>query len=157
MFFNDIKGNSNSISQEITAKKAAFRALFNNVSNKNIIKYYTNMYLEKYFKDYMEDKRKENERKLISIIEASSLDDRDSEKSLIRSVKRDYVHNEKRLSAIENDIENEGLTISEIECRIDNSIIDLKMDGEISCINNFFDKEVIKNVCEEFFNGYKLS
>lgn len=156
MFFNDIK-NNNTSSQEITTKKVAFRLLFNNVSSKNIIKYYINMYLEKYFKDYMEDKRNKNERKSISIIEAASVDDRDSEKSLIRSVKRDYTHNEKRLNAIENDIENEGLTISEIECCIGDSTIDLKMDGEISCINKFFYKEVIKNVCEEFFNGYKLS
>lgn len=156
MFFNDIKTNDTNPSREITIKKHAFRSLFTDVSSRNILKYSLNNYLEQYFKDYMDDKRKGIQRKLISVIEASSVNGIEEEKSLIRSVNKDYEHSEKRLVAIENDIAKEGLTISELECCNNEIIVDLKMDGEICCINNIFSEEVIKNVCKEFFNGYEF-
>ncbi|MBN1045468.1 hypothetical protein DVW08_08865 [Clostridium botulinum] len=157
MFFNDLNNSDGNISKEITYKKAAFRELFLNVSNRNILKYSFIQYLENYFQEYINDIKQGNQRKLVSIIEASSIDTKEEEKSLIRSVKRNYVHNRKRLDAIENDIKNEGLTISEIECCINGTIVDLRHEGEICCINNFLNEEVIKSVCKEFFNEYKLS
>ncbi|WP_017416750.1 hypothetical protein [Clostridium tunisiense] len=157
MFFNDIKNSNKNITKEITLKKCAFRSLFAEVTNKNIIKYYLNTYLEKYFKSYMEDKRNGNERKLISIIEASCIDGICEERSLIRSINNNYIHSDQRLMAIEDDVNKKGLTISELECCINDSIVDLKMDGEITCVNSFFYEEVITNVCKEFFGGYKLS
>ena len=157
MFYNDVKDINNSTSKEITIKKKSFRSLFKGVTIRNIIKYSLNRYLEQYFKEYMEEKRADNIRKSISIIEATSINILSEEKSLIRSVKKDFIHSEKRLDAIESDIDNEGLTVSEIECSINGILINLKMDGEISCINNFLFKEVINNVCDEFFNGYRIS
>ncbi|WP_459482140.1 hypothetical protein [Clostridium saccharoperbutylacetonicum] len=156
MFHNDIKSNIISISKQVTIKKTAFRTLFS-ITTKNIIKYVLNGYLEKYFNEYMKEQRAGNLRKLVSIIEASAVDNDNQEKSLIRSVKRDYVHSKKRLDAIEDAMENEKLTISEIECSLDDVIIDLQMKGDISCINSFLYKEVVENVSKEFFNGYKLS
>ncbi|WP_455794911.1 hypothetical protein [Clostridium butyricum] len=154
MFYNDIKSNIISISKQITARKTAFRTLFN-ISNRNILKYYLNSYLEKYFSEYMKEQRSGNPRKLVSIIEASAIDNNNQEKSLIRSIKRDYVHSEKRLDAIEDAVKNENLTISEIECSLYDVIINLQMKGDISCINSFLYEEVVENVCKEFFNGYK--
>lgn len=155
MFYNDFKSNQLTPSKQVTIRKDAFRALFN-VTNKNILRFSINTYLEKYFKKYMEEYRNGDIHKLVSIIEASSIDNINEERSLIRSVKRDYIHSPKRLEAIDDDIKNDNLTISEIECCIDDVIIDLEMKGEIICINNFLFKEVIDNVCKEFFDEYKL-
>ena len=155
LFHNDIKSNIISISKQVTNRKIAFRTLFN-ITSKNILKYYLNTYLETYFNTYIEEERAGNSRKLVSIIEASAIDNNNQERSLIRSVKRDYVHSKKRLDAIEDAIINENLTISEIECSLDDVVIDLKMDGDISCINSFLYKEVVENVCKEFFNGDRL-
>lgn len=156
MHFNDIKNIDTNTSKEITKKKNEFRALFTDVTNKNMLKYFITKNLEVYFKNYMNEIRENNQHKLVSIIEASSYDYKDGDKSLIRSVERNFIHSRKRLDAIESDIGTErNLTITEIECTIDDKIIDLKGDGEIYCINNFFYKEVINNVCQEFFNGYK--
>lgn len=155
MFFNDIKESDTNPAKEITYKKSAFRSLFDGVTNKNMVRYFMNEYLEEFFKEYMKEYRNKDNRKLISIIEATS-NEGDEERSLIRSVKKDFTHNIKRLEAIEYDIENEGLNISEIECCIKGNFIDIKMGGEITCINTFLYKEVIGDVCKEFFNGYTV-
>lgn len=157
MFFNDIKESSLNPSKEVTLKKSSFRQLFNNVNSQNMVKFHLHLYLEEYFKEYMNDKQNENEKKLISIIEATSLNiSSEEEKSLIRSVNRDYKHSIKRLEAIEYDVNNEGLTISEIESCINGNSINVRKGGEIFCINTFFYKEVIDDVCKEFFGGYRL-
>lgn len=156
MYFNDVKESNMGPSKEITYKKSCFRNFFNGVSSKNLVRFFVNMQLEDYFKIYMEEKRNNNERKSVSIIEATSQDDDIAEKSLIRSVNKDCEHSDKRLDAIEYDIENEGLTISEIETLIDGNTIDIKMTGEITCIDTFLYKEVVIGVCREFFGGYEL-
>lgn len=155
MFFNDIKESDMNPAKEITYKKSAFRSLFDGVTNKNMVRYFMNEYLEAFFKEYMKEYKNGENRKLISIIEATS-NGEDEERSLIRSVKKDFIHNKKRLEAIEYDIENEGLNISEIECCIKGNFIDIKMGGEITCINTFLYKEVIEDVCKEFFEGYTI-
>lgn len=157
MFFNDIKEGNLSPSKEITLKKSSFRQLFSNVNSQNMVKHHLNLYLENYFRDYMKEKRDENEKKLLSIIEATSLNiGAEEERSLIRSVNREYKHSIKRLEAIEDDINNEGLTISEIESCINGNSINVKKGGEMFCTNTFFYKEVIDDVCKELFGEYKL-
>lgn len=157
MFFNDVKESDLNPSKEITLKKASFRSLFDNVNSHNMIKFHLHQYLEEYFRSYMNEIQEKNQKKLISIIEATSLNiNAEEERSLIRSVNREYKHSIKRLEAIEDDINNEGLTISEIESCINGNSINVRKGGEMFCTNTFFYKEVIDDVCKELFGEYKL-
>ncbi|MBD5643176.1 hypothetical protein HYH96_04620 [Clostridium botulinum] len=154
MFYNDFIGKTNSYKKEITSKKTAFRMLFTNVSSKHLLKYNIDEILENYFKDYMKEIKEKKPKKLISIIETIMVN---GEKSSLKSIQHDYNHNPKRLEAIENEVNNEGHTISTIECMVNGNSININNIGEIICQTNFFNEEVVKNVCDEFFNGYELS
>ena len=155
MCYNDVNSSKINTSTQITIKKTAFRNLFA-ISNKNILKYDLSRNLMKYFNEYIEEIKNNDIHKLISIIQASTCEINSLEKSLIRSVKHNFVHSNKRLDAIIDAIENEHLIISEIQSCIDDVEINVHMKGEIFCINSFFYKEVAENVCKEFFYGYEV-
>lgn len=151
MFYNDVVINESVDPREITVKKEAFRNLFAGVSNKNILKYNIDAYLKEYFLEYMKEIKDDNPCKLISVIKTLSTD---KETSSLKSINYTYEHRRSRLEAVEDDILNYGHIVAEIESNINGNMINLKNDGEITCINACFDKEVIKDVCKEFFNNY---
>lgn len=155
MFYNDFRGTDNSYEKEITLKKDAFRNMFSAVSKKNLLKYNIDNKLESYFKEYMDELRKKEPRKLISIIQ--NFGENNGKKSSLKSIQHDFNHDPKRLDTIEYEINNKGYIISDIECVINGNTININNLGEITCETSLFNKEVVKSVCEEFFNGYELS
>lgn len=152
MFYNDFIVNDNICPRAVTEKKEAFRNLFPGVSNKNILKYNIDNYLNKYFFSYMKEINENNPCKLITIIKTLSFDGESS----LKSINYNYEHRKSRLEAINDDVKNHNHTIAEIECNINDVLVNLKHVGELSCNNSCFSKEVIEDVCKEFFEDYKF-
>jgi|GEM_PF-2428576 hypothetical protein len=159
MFYNDINNETEELnckSKAITEKKQAFYSLFPEGTQNTLIKLCIDSYLNKYIKDYLNniECNKEDNNNSVIVIETS---DPIESKNNLRSSKKDGRHNEYRLKAIKYALEHEDHNVKVVELKVKGRWFQLKSQGEIITIGPYFNREVVKSVCEEIFPDYKLS
>lgn len=153
MFFNDVSKSTIGQTKELTDKKRAFYELFTNATQGNILSYIIHDSLNKYFLDYMNEIESDDPKKMISIIETSSIL---VGKKATKSTAIEYVHERDTLNAMKKYIQEKGYHVSLLECKINSELLKLKGTGELFMESTILTGEVFKNVCEEFFNGDKV-
>lgn len=151
LFYDDIN-ISPQHTKDITHRKTDFIGLFNGNLNKNsLLKYSISDYLNKYTKEYLKESPKS--KKLIQTIE---LDGITKKRSKTKTSESDFNHNKHLLEGIKEKLSTNLHIVNILECKINNSIVRFKHDGEIHLFDYTFKSEVIKDVSREIFSGSDL-
>ena len=153
LFYNDIQC-SREHDKDIRHRKIDFcNHFYGEVNNSNLIKYNFSNELIKYTIEYIEENEKEDFKKLVSLIEISGIKKRNSK---IKSSEPEFTHNAKTLQGIKEKLSTNMYRVSMLECKINNSTVKFKYDGEIHLYDCTFQSEVIENVSKEIFYGSDL-
>ncbi|MGL4571874.1 MAG: hypothetical protein ACRCVJ_12505 [Clostridium sp.] len=147
MFYNEWPASIVADNKGYTEKKRFFYDLFKSATKGNILSYVLSDTLTKYFQEYYKDLSEGKSKKVISHIEAASVEEKFK---ALKSINYEYKHKSKAIEAIKEAIDDDGYHISVIECLIHGKLVKIKENGWITVSDDGFCKEVLKYVCREF-------
>lgn len=153
LFYNNID-ISREHDKDIKHRKVDFCNLFfGEVKNSNLIKYNFSDILTKYVLDYIEETKNNENKRLVNTIEINGIKIRNS---TIKTSEPDFNHSLKTLEGIEEKLLTNMYRVCTLECKLSNTLIKVKYDGEISLFDSTFQSEVVENVYKEVFEGSNI-
>ena len=152
MFYNEWPAGMSIEKNGYTEKKQFFYDLFKSATRGNILSFVLSDKLTEYFQEYYNDLSEGKSKKVISHIEASSVDEK---VKVLKSINYEYKHKTKAIDAIKDAIDNDNYHIAVIECLVSGRLVKIKDNGSISVNDAGVCKEVLEYVCREFIGPNK--
>lgn len=153
MMYNDPTETNINAKKEYTGKKRAFYELFTGVNQNTINNLVISDNLNKYFLEYMSEVENNDIKKSISVIEASTIL---VGSKATKSTANNYNHDRDTIDVIKKNVQEKGYHISLLEFMMNSNLMRIKNTSEVSVPNAFLSREVLKGVCEQFFDDNQI-